>query len=679
MITDTIEVKDFDTASDRLAQVLPTYERRDNQTALAHGIEEHLRGGSLNRHAIYQAGCGVGKSFGYLIPAILSGKRVIVSTGTKALQDQIANKDLPFLAENLGVDFTYSILKGRANYLCQAQLAKLAEEDPTTAAAVQAKIEELNDDDFLAQADDFDVEPKTWRSLTKSSTECPGKRECPFGETCFSEKAKAKAKGANLVIVNHALLLTDLWVSMISRGNANMLGDYDAVIIDEAHELEEYATTVFGKDLREGSLINLGADVQSFSGRYGKDIAVRDYTGSVQSLWAKLEVGRLRVDQILNIGEEIVILNEELVKLSDQLQSFKIEKASDDKTAKKGEASRKMLVKRIDNLITATADLVTASFDDLVRWVDIEKFGKTEMKVLHSVPIDVSKILRAELFQDARVCLGCDGTGSNDTSDGACTICGGSTTRPDVTAILVSATLKVQNSFSYVAGRLGIDYYDSFDVGTPFDYTTQCRLYVPEHIVEPTPQNRNTWEGQSITEIRNLITTSRGGALVLFTSVKDMRAAYDHLNSRIPYTCFIQGEGTNKELAARFMEDESSVLFATKSFFTGVDFQGDACKLVIISKLPFPVPTDPIIEARCESIERKGGNSFKDYTIPVMTLILQQGFGRLIRHSNDKGVVAILDRRLTTKPYGKKIVRSLPESPLIETLTEVEAFYNQEA
>ena len=282
-----------------------------------------------------------------------------------------------------------------------------------------------------------------------------------------------------------------------------------------------------------------------------------------------------------------------------------------------------------------------------VRWTEDEVMRSgTKRRVMRVAPISVAPLLREGLFGD----------------------------HVDSTAVLVSATLSVGDSFDYISSRLGIDSAETLDVGTPFDYDTQSRLYVPRHLPDP-GRERDAWSSMAVAEILDLIRASDGRALVLFTSYRSMQAAHSAIAGRLPYKVLMQGQMSNRDLAAAFAEDTHSVLFATRSFMTGVDFQGDTCSLVIVDKLPFPVPTEALTEARTEAIRARGGNDFAEYTIPVMTLVLKQAFGRLIRHRNDRGVVAILDPRLLTKGYGRQIIRSLPQAPLIGSIGEVQQFF----
>lgn len=679
----TTAVIDFESAQDALAASLPGYERRAPQATLAHAIEDHLRGLAANTHLLGEAGTGTGKSLGYLIPAILSGKRVIISTATKALQDQIASKDLPFLKDHLGVDFTFAVLKGKSNYYCHVAGEKTALDNPPLLQIVNRTLKaNENDATFLAEQDDFDgIDARDWRTLTTSADDCPGKAKCPFGETCYAERAKDFARAAQVVVVNHALLLTHLRIAEKTNGKVRILGDFDSVIFDEAHEIEEYATSAWQIDLRERGLTNFADDVRNFAYKVGTGpdfpscdrlIALNGpLTHAVTSLWAALPEGRLLKSDVADMGEPIIHLYEQLVDCYSLLNDVDTSKVAEaDRKARKG--NQEKLIRRCDNLVEAISGLIARpeEFDQRVRWVDTETFGRRGVtnKVLHSAPIDVAPLLRRNLFEQNRPCMSCDGIEG-------CKTCAFTRHEPNYTCLLVSATLSVGRKFDYIAGRLGVDSYDGLDVGTPFDYPRQARLYIPSHLPAPTPANRAAWSSMAINEMRTLVRASNGRALLLFTSVAQMRTAYDALSGEIEHTCLMQGQGANKDLAATFMSDVHSVLFATKSFFTGVDFQGEACSLVVIDKLVFDVPTDPIFAARCEAVDRAGGKAFFDYSIPKMALTLKQGFGRLIRHRNDRGIVAILDPRVETKGYGKTVLASLPDCPVIHTMDEVTGFF----
>ncbi len=638
----------------RLAETLPGYEHRPHQAAAATFVENQIAKGE---HGLLQAGCGVGKSLATLIPAVLSGKRIVYSTATKALQGQVGEKDLPFLQEHLGVDFTYAILKGRSNYLCRAALADATPSDVPDLVTFMREADEMAED-LMGLREDFSVEvtDAQWSRLTSTSDSCPGKKVCPFGDTCFAEKAKAKARDADVVVVNHALFLTDLMLREVTGGAATMLDEYDVAILDEAHELEAYASNVFGAQFTEAGVRKLLGEVHTFAHRYGLDEQLpdslgADVMGAMVNLWDALKVGRIR-------QANLVVAEEEYVSFAMALQGFARALGAVDMDLvppgylQAARAQRERLSRRANSLVQRFTAVITDSFDDTVRWVEEESRmvgGRREMvKVIKTAPVDVSIYLRPYLFA---------------ADDGP-------------TCILASATIAVAGKFDFIATSLGVDTYSSLDAGTPFDFAQQAQLYVPD-LPAPAGKTRAQWEFAAREEMLELIRTAGGRALLLFTSYKQMEAAYQAISPRVPYRCLMQGQRPNKVLAEEFKADETSVLFGVSSFMTGFDVQGPSLSLVVVDKLMFSVPDDPIVEARCDAIKGRGGNDFVEYVVPVMALTLQQAVGRLIRHRNDKGVMAILDSRLIHKPYGKTVLRSLPPAPMVKDRADVEGFFGE--
>lgn len=655
MTTATAPPTNFVEAQAALSASLPGYTERPQQIRLATAVERALGEG---QHFLGEAGCGTGKSLGYLIPAIVSGKRVVVSTATKALQDQIAGKDLPFLAEHLGVPFTYALLKGRSNYAC---VAKMNDADAQAEAPVLVKmlgISQNRGDDptFLGERDDFDVEDSEWRKATTSSEECPGKRDCPFASSCFAEKAKERAKAADVVVVNHALYLTDLRLRTETDGLASMLDAHDAVIFDEAHEIEEYAGTVFGSSFTEAGVRNLLGECRNFARRYLRDTeaeatigaAIAGVETAMAALWMVLKPGTIREATLLEAADQFVDFTNALGDLNDAIKSRTLLEEVATVDLDKARDKKNRLQKKTRAQFDRFQVIVTGAFTDYVRWVEEETLRRGDKRrVIKVAPVSVAEILKRDLFENEE---------------------------EDVTAILTSATLSVGGKFDYIASRLGVSDFSSDDVGTPFDYATQSALYVPKDLPDP-GKEREAWASMAVFEMGELVKASQGRALLLFTSTKAMREAYETLSTRLPYTCLMQGQAPNKVLAERFAAETSSVLFATRSFMTGFDAQGETLSLVVIDKLPFPVPTEPLTEARCNLIKEQGGSDFSGYTIPVMTLVLKQAFGRLIRHRDDRGVVAILDPRLETKGYGRGILHSLPPAQRLSSLDAVKATF----
>ena len=679
---ETIELpQTFADAEVTLARSLPGYESRPQQQALAREVELAME---TKTHLLGQAGCGTGKSFGYLIPLILravnTGERGVASTATKALQDQVANGDLPFLQEHLGVPFTFALLKGRSNYIClsrmedpevvtEVQIGRYAQRITDHEQAVRDFDGEGDYPEFLGERDDFgfEIADPEWRKLTVSSEECPGKKECPYGDRCYAEKAKKKALESDIVVVNHALYFTDMVVKAVSNGRSNMIGDHATVVFDEGHEIEEYASGIFGSQFTEAGVRKLTGDLKRFASRYygGHDeleSAANRVNDGMRLLWdafaallnpedaKKATTIRISPAHLEGAEEEFVEMALSLTDLAHLMEGIDPEQVPP-ALQNDCRAAKKRLLTRAVNMSVRFTDLVAAPFEEMVRWIEEDETNRGEKRVIiRTAPVNVATVLRPMLFSVAEG-------------------------KPQVTAIVLSATLMVDGRFDYIAGRLGCDDHLSIDVGTPFDFQTQSLLFVPRNLPVPAGDTQQSWSSASISMTSRLVEASDGRALLLFSSRRQMEKSYEILSETLGYNCMKQGQRANKLLAGEFAEDIHSVLFATRSFFTGVDFQGDACSLVVMDKLPFPVPTEPLFQARSEAVEKTGGDSFMDLTVPVMSLVLQQGHGRLIRHRNDRGVVAILDPRLVTKGYGGVIVRSLPDSPLTSRIEDVEQFF----
>jgi ATP-dependent DNA helicase DinG len=648
------------------AKELPGYEPRKPQQIMATAIEEAMIEG---RHLLCQAGCGTGKSLGGTVPMLLQaieqGTRVVVATATKALQEQYATKDMPFLQEKSGIvkadgtPFTWALVKGRSNYACWAKLKSDENERNEVAQAVITELEADEEHDGDREHFTTELSDQDWGKLSSSSNECPGKAECPFGEICYAEKIKERGKQVDLVVTNQAMLMTDLVIREKTEGRDQgpvaMLGDYGMVLFDEAHELPEYAAGALGNDFNGRGMGFLARDITTFAAINGEDLQHRNDEMSA--------ILKTLGDLLLPLGEQALTLrwfSENFVPFADMMDllksyrldvhALKITEDSDRQNAKK-----KMLLTRIGNALGVLEEMLLSEDADRVRWVEVNEIRNSAEKSwkVRVAPVNVGPWLKANLWDK-------------------------------VPSVLVSATLSAgknrdgSKDFTYIQRTLGMWDATSVDVGTPFDFGQQGLMYVPGKDVV-SPKDRSRWMTWSIMETLKLIDASKGGALLLFTSRKAMREAYDALEELLDnrgLTTLMQGDGrTNKELARIFKEDEHSVLFALKSFFVGVDVPGDACRLVVIDKLPFPVPTDPIFAAKSLAEERAGRKPFSSLAIPMMTLTLEQGVGRLIRTKSDRGVVAIMDSRLSATPYGRSIVSSLPDFPVTTRMIDVEDFY----
>jgi ATP-dependent DNA helicase DinG len=667
MTTQAPQLITFSDFEQVLARTLDGYTERPQQQALAaavEGIINSARQGEV-KQLLGQAGCGVGKSIAYSGPAIMAarnhGMRVVIATSTKALQEQIATKDMPFLAEHIG-GFTYAIVKGRGNYLCEEKASNLTVMDIPSLGDIRRQMEEGASGDrehFTGQ-----ITNREWARLSSSTADCLGKNDCPFGEACHAENAKSRARDADIVITNTSMLMLDIQMRRISGGEVAMLGDYDLIIIDEAHELPEIATNALSSDLRGSQFERLAVDARTFADEQDSEApASAAVNEAVMALWMELQFAmdaQRRTDRnatSLKVTQSWILEREEtffriiasLKDLAKQVERVDIVRGGD-----QASRQRKRLKKRCYNMIDKMTHLVLDEDDQTVRWIEMEtrvyRGTETTDILLKMSPIDVSAFLQNNLW-----------------------------TAP---VVMVSATLATGSDFGYMTDTLGLRNPEVIDVGTPFDYAEQACLFVPPASApDPSPRNRQQWETYAQMTMLELVRTSRGGALLLFTSGGSMRKAREAIGPMLQdmgLTVMMQGDAPNRSLAQTFKEDTHSVLFAMKSFFVGVDFAGDCCRLVVIDKLPFPVPSDILFAARADAVNRQHKDkwaSFNYLSIPIMILTLVQGFGRLIRSHSDRGVVAILDNRLTTKPYGKRILKAMPPARQISTLQQAAEFY----
>lgn len=626
------------------AEKKPGYEPRPQQRTAATAIEDGLAARAVT---IVQAGCGVGKSYANLVPAIEYSFRtkspVVVSTATKALQSQYANTDLPYLQETLGEEFSFAVVKGRGSFVCHQKLKELTPSDVDRIEQLRAEVAEpghTGDLDDVATL----LQPFERGRVTTGSEECPGARDCPFGDVCFAEKAKARAQTANIVIVNHAALVADLKIKQ--EGGIGILPEAAAVIIDESHELSNYATNTLGGELTHRGVRNLAGEVANLTGPAGGP-AVGAAIHAAESLFGHLG-GLVARERTVKLSDEALLDAEGVIGdfmaamggLHRAVVNFPVH--GDDGAKQK----RKRLMKKTQSLSGKFSEIILSDAEDMVRWVEAEpgRDGKTHVKLKYA-PLHVGPFLREMIWSR-------------------------------VPAVLSSATVAIGDDFSFVAEQHGIGEYRSVDAGTPFDYAKQARLFVPKNCV-PDASGRANWEMQLQIVGNELIPAAGGRTLLLFSSRTSMTNAHRALTPMLRkrgYTILKQGEGTTRELAARFKDDPPSVLFGLASFGTGFDVPGDALRLVIIDKMPFPVPSDVIFKARCEVVDKhaRGWNdgSFMKLSVPMMALSLLQWAGRLIRSKTDEGLLVILDSRLDTKTYGKKIWAALPDAGRLATLGE---------
>jgi ATP-dependent DNA helicase DinG len=604
-----------------LAETLPGFEPRPEQAALAAAVEAALASGE---HLVAEAGTGTGKSLAYLLPALESGRRVVVATATKALQSQLLSKDVPAAALALGREVSVAVLKGRQNYVCRKQLASFGPmllRDPRDEAGWDALQPWLAETETGDRAElPFEPSEALWAELAVGPDRCAGRR-CPYVSTCFSEAARVRAGEAELVIANHALYFADV------AAGFGVLPEHDAVVFDEAHRLEETAATWLGGRVSRASLRRFAADIERAC-RDGAVAVPARALDRVEQAGERLlravapAAGRQRLRAIP--VETALVLVDALAALSDQLS---------------GRAEG------LDQL-ARRALLIAAQVEACLEPGGLERVVWAEPEAIAWAPVDVATELRERLWDEGP------------------------------TAILVSATLTTGDDARFVRRRLGLDHARELVVGSPYDFREQALLYVPRTMPDP----RGPGFSESVAEeVVALLGLSRGRALVLTSSYRALEVIRERLAGRVPYAVLVQGEQPREQLLDRFRSEVDSVLLATSTFWQGVDIPGESLSLLVIDKLPFSAPGDPLHEARCEAVEAAGGDWFREYALPIAMLQLRQGFGRLIRSHDDCGVVAILDPRLRTKPYGRAFLGALPRAPMVDDRQAVAAFFGAPA
>ena len=641
-----------------LAQHHKDYEYRAGQVKMAEAV---LKAFEEKRHLIVEAGTGTGKTLAYLVPAIAAAlaknKRVIISTGTKNLQEQLMEKDIPFLQKVMPKKFNASYMKGRSNYACLYRIKK-AENQPI--------LEGLDEMDYFEEIRHWSRESETgdraelidlpeyipfWNRINAKSETCLGQK-CPDFEPCYITRMRERADEAEIVIVNHHLFFADLNI----RGNeyGKVLPDYGAVIFDEAHLIEDIAADYFGFQISSFQIEELGRDADNLP--ITDAVIVRDITklvakiiGFADQFWARFNEGRGKEGRFpllqgtfarqgrdgdiepTPLGEAYFQLDEALKRLETAVAVFeeKIDEAES-------------LIRRIRQTRFDLEFIVSQAEKQFVYW--LERRGRGVF--LRASPIDVSTLLQEKLFEKVETC------------------------------VLTSATLSSNGKFNFIKDRLGLNDENTDDLLAPssFDYQKQAVVYLPKSMPEPrSPEFTQMAAG----EIIKLLEITDGRAFILSTSFYSMNALYEMVSSRVDFPCFVQGSMSKAGILDKFKETPNAVLFATSSFWQGVDVRGEQLSCVIIDKLPFAVPTDPIVAARTRYIDENGGKSFFEYSVPNAIITLKQGIGRLIRSKTDKGVIALLDSRLRTKGYGKDFLNSLPKTKITVELEDVAEMFNR--
>jgi ATP-dependent DNA helicase DinG len=637
-----------------LSRTHPAYEFRRGQLQMAQAVEQALE---EKRHLIVEAGTGTGKTLAYLVPVIRSGKRVIISTGTKNLQEQLFHKDIPFLEQALFPNgegkLKVCYMKGRNNYLCRKKLYDLTDQPVLSgleeiehyrAIAAWEKVTQSGDKAELASLPEASA---LWHKLDARSDTCLGQK-CSSWDRCFITEMHRRAMESDIIIVNHHLFFADLSIKQQAEyaPDAGILPEVGAVIFDEAHELEDVAGSYFGVSVSNGRFEELCRDVEVSLQR--NHMLSASMSGALKSVrerapffFALLPQGdgrfafENRREFMEENGDEFLGLQQSLTRLGSELENL---------ASKPEEVFN--FGRRAQELQVQLAFLMESEDRNTVFWIERRRGGRDNSRVfLQATPIDVSPILKTCLFDK----LEC--------------------------AVLTSATLAVGGSFEYMRRRLGLDYVRETVLPSHFDYENQAIFYVPPDLPDArTPQ----FTAKAADRIRRILEITRGRAFVLFTSYAQMNDVYQRLLGELEFPMLLQGDAPKTALLEEFRLTPHAVLFATSSFWQGVDVQGEQLSCVIIDRLPFAVPSDPVVAARVKAIDADGGNAFFQYQVPSAVITLKQGFGRLIRSLHDRGLLVLLDNRILKKQYGKVFVESLPPYHRTTDLKQVEQFFGIE-
>jgi ATP-dependent DNA helicase DinG len=637
-----------------LARALEQFEPRRSQQRMAQEVARVLADGGI---LLAEAGTGTGKTMAYLVPAILSGQRVLVSTGTKNLQEQIFFKDLPALAAALPVKFTASYMKGRGNYVCLHRLdqarASLAP-GMLDSIAAWAEASETGD---RAELDDLPDDSGIWSEIAATAETCLG-AECPQYQQCFVTRMRQRAAESDIVVVNHHLLCADAAVREQSYGE--VIPDFNHLVVDEAHQLEDVATQYFGLSVSNYRLEDLVRDservLKSLRGNDTHDDigrAISRVSDHARSFFGGVAMARRTRgkfgEERLRIGpewfREVIDDGLALGTALDGLQAVmglagkgsSARSAGDESGADRSEDAL-TIARRAGEVRDDLRFLLEASNASFVYFVEMRGRGV----FLRAAPIDVAEIVREHLLDRMR------------------------------TTVLTSATLAVAGSFDYVRGRLGIEEARELRVPSEFDFARQSLLYLPRRM--PAPKSPE-FADAAAHQVHAILERTHGRAFVLFTSYAMMHAVRETLMHRLEYPLFVQGTAPRTTLLQQFRTTPHAVLLATSAFWQGVDVAGEQLSCVVIDKLPFASPGDPITAARIEAILAAGGDPFHEYQVPLAILTMLQGLGRLIRHRNDRGVLAVLDPRLKTMGYGRRFLESFPPSPISQDLVDIERFF----
>lgn len=622
-----------------LEQRLPNYEFRPSQLQMAEAVLSAIDG---EGHLAVEAGTGTGKTLAYLIPALYSKRRVIVSTATRNLQEQLFFKDIPFVKRNLFPKLSVTYMKGRNNYIC---LKKLYHNAPLPIpGGADDEVRELREWSGRTETGDraelrwiADEDP-VWKHLDARGESCVGQK-CEYFDRCFITRMRQRALESDLIIVNHALLFANFALQTDEIGR--VMPEFGVLILDEAHEVEDVACSHFGQEVSSYQVDELCRD---FCQVFREDADVVRSAEDIETRAAALfgafpgQEGHYSLNIFKGQNGSAIDLRLENAASFERLKAALQVLYRQVQRMTNRPAEAESLLRRLNQLGKDLEEVMSGDSEEHVYWYERRGRGL----VLHISPIDVAPILKEVVFEATS------------------------------TVVLTSATLTTGGSFEYIRGRLGVPQARELSVAGEFDFANQAILYVPKSFPEP---KSTEYFLRALREIREILKITEGHAFLLFTSFQQMNRFYRSLEERLEFPLLRQGDMPKSRLLESFRTTPHAVLCATASFWQGVDVQGDALRAVIIDKLPFQVPSEPIVAARLNHLEREGRNSFLEYSVPEAIITLRQGLGRLIRSRQDRGILAVFDSRLRSRSYGKLFLESLPNCPVTDNIVALRNFY----